>query len=73
MTNSVGLKIYDMPMSEWARAHIVAKQFLADYPNRIGMRDGCVYSQNVAGSIPLYVYRTKSCVVVRGSKETSHD
>lgn len=74
MTNAVALKIYDMPMSEWGRAHIVARQFLKDYPDRIGMRNGCVYSQTICDSVPLYVYRTKSCVVVRGSKGASqHD
>jgi len=62
------LKIYDMPMSEWIRGPMVAKQFLKDYPERIGVRNGCSYVQNEDYDNALYVYRTKTSVVVRGTK-----
>jgi len=62
------LKIYDMPMSEWIRGPMVAKQFLKDHPDKLGIRDGCSYVQNEDYDNALYVYRTKTSVVVRGTK-----
>ena len=62
------LKIYDMPMSDWIRGPMVAKQYLKDYPKRMGIRDGCIYVQNEDYENALYVYRTKTSVVVRGTK-----
>jgi len=55
-------------MSEWIRGPMVAKQFLKDYPERIGVRNGCSYVQNEDYDNALYVYRTKTSVVVRGTK-----
>lgn len=57
-----------MDQSEWIRGPIVANQFLKDYPDREGIRNGVTYVKNEEYDKSLYVYRTKTTVVVRGSK-----
>lgn len=63
------LKIYDMDQTEWIRGLVLAKQFLKDFPDNEGIRNGVVYVQNEEHDKALYVYRTKTTVVVRGSKD----
>jgi len=69
--NPVTLKVSGLPIGEWSRAHAVAAQFLANYPAKRGFRNGCVYSRD--GWQPLYVYRTKTQVVVRGTERPTHE
>lgn len=69
MMESLSLKVSNLPMEEWHRAHRCAMQYLRDFPNRRGIRDGCVYTNQGFPSQPIYVYRTKTQIVVRGSVE----
>lgn len=62
------LKVYDIDQSEWIRGPVLAKQFLKDFPDNEGIRNGVVYVQSEEYDKALYVYRTKTTVVVRGSK-----
>ncbi|UFS83166.1 hypothetical protein LPB79_13010 [Rhizobium sp. T136] len=71
MTATLSLKIVGLPRNEWFRAHRVANHFVEEYPDRIGMRHGCVYSPAFGDYGPVYVYRTKTQVVVRASSERS--
>ncbi|RVH87771.1 hypothetical protein CN204_04375 [Sinorhizobium meliloti] len=70
---SITLKVVNLPRNEWLRAHRAAAQFLNDYPDRIGMRNGVIYSRTVGPELPIYVYRTKTEVVVRGSVERNQE
>lgn len=64
----MNVKIVDVPQSEWTRCARVAAQFLEDYPDKpIGAYHGCVYFNEVLPVPALYVYKTKTCVVVRNS------
>lgn len=65
MMEGLALKVSNLPTKEWHRAHRCAIQFLIDYPKRRGVRNGCVYANAVYD--PLYVYRTKTQIVVRGT------
>jgi len=67
MAENLNLKTRNLPKSEWIRAPVTAKQFLKDYPDRYGVRNGVVYVQNEEYDRALYVYRTKTCVVVAGT------
>lgn len=50
----------------WERAVRLANSFVQDYPDRMGIRDGVGYHNPVFDDKPLYVYRTKTQIVVRG-------
>lgn len=63
----VALKIYDVPISQWDRCQRAAKQFLEEYPDRLGFINGCCYSGPTEGWPTIYVYRTKTMIVVRGT------
>ena len=67
MIDAIGLKVYGVDPSEWIRCQKVARQFLDDFPERMGIRDGCLYHVPGMDWPSLYVYRTKTTVVVRGS------
>jgi hypothetical protein len=69
MTDTLALKVVGLPRSEWFRAHRAANHFADEYPDRIGVRHGCVYSPAFGDYRPIYVYRTKTCIVVRASVE----
>lgn len=64
---NVILKVSGVPATEWPRCQKVARQFLDEFPDRMGIRDGCVYHVPGTDWPDLYVYRTKTAVVVRGS------
>ena len=66
MIDELALKIYDVPRSEWVRCERVARQYLEEYPDRIGWRDFAVYFERGRKDGGLMVYRTKTMVVVRG-------
>lgn len=66
MSDELALKIYNVPRSEWSRCERVARQYLAEYPDRIGWRDFAAYFERGCTSGGLIVYRTKTMVVVRG-------
>lgn len=63
----VGIKAYNLPISEWDRAVMAAKAFMRDYPDRRGIRDCVVYSYDDHEA--LLVYRTANFVVVRGMQK----
>ena len=60
------LKIYNVAQSEWCRCASAAIKYLREFPNRTGIRNGCVYVQDGVDGSALYVYRTKTMVIVRG-------
>ena len=60
------LKIYGVAQSQWCRCASVSSQYLREYPDRMGIRHGCVYVQEGVDGLALYVYRTKTMVIVRG-------
>lgn len=58
-------KLRNIPVERWAIATQLAVQFLDEFPDRVGIRDGVAY---VRGSDPAYyVYRTKTQVIVVGN------
>lgn len=65
--SEVTLKVSGVPAAEWFRCQKVARQFLDEFPDRMGIRNGCVYHAPGTDWPGLYVYRTKTAVVVRGS------
>lgn len=71
------LTIRDVPEKHWARATSVAKQFNAEFPDRMGFHAGVVYVWDAKAVPPepsFYVYRTKTGVIVRGTtKETPNE
>jgi hypothetical protein len=69
MSDTLALKVVGLPRSEWFRAHQAANSFIEQFPDRIGMRHGCVYSPAFGDYRPIYVYRTKTSIVVRASFE----
>lgn len=48
----------DIKTDDAIRAIHCAKSFLADFPMKSGIRDGCIYS--FGGVVLIYVYRTKA-------------
>lgn len=60
----IELKAYGMSVDDWGTAHRLAKRFMEDYPDRMGIRDCVVYSAD--GCKTMMVYRTKQFIVVRG-------
>jgi hypothetical protein len=56
------LVIRDVPEELWPSAINCAKQFIQEYPNRMGIHQCVIY-----GLTPmLIVYRTKTSIIVRG-------
>jgi len=64
----LSIKIVGLPEEEWGRAGRLAGQFLKEFPERIGAYHGCIYSNSVGPD--LYVYKTKTLIVVRKTNET---
>lgn len=60
----MNLTITDVHESWLSAAVDAARDFNRNYPDRIGIRQGCAYSHR-EGPI-FYVYRTKSMIIVRG-------
>lgn len=60
------LKVSGVGAEEWPRCQKVARQFMEEFPERMGIRDGCLYHNPGSDWPSLYVYRTKTAVVVRG-------
>lgn len=54
------LKIHN---DQWEKSVELAKQFIVDFPYRIGIRNGVAYS-NPKWARSFYVYRTKTGMVV---------
>ena len=67
MMTDVALKIYGVPISQWNRCQRAAKQFLEEYPDRLGFINGAVYVSQNNDWPNIYVYRTKTMIVVRGT------
>lgn len=67
MASSV--KLVNIPIEMWASAIMTAAQFSKDYPNRIGIRDGVIYTTLNPTDPTIYVYRTKTQIVVRPTSE----
>lgn len=59
------IKLVDVKEHDLSRAEHMAVAFVRQYPDRIGFRNGVVFS-NADLSCPLYIYRTKTQIVVRG-------
>ncbi len=59
------LKVTGLSQIEWSRAPVVARLFLEEYPDKFGFHNPVVYVRE--GNDALYVYRTKTSVVVRGT------
>jgi len=55
--------------TEWDEARKVAELYLKDYPERMGIRAGLAYWNGKVGDATMYVYRTKTAVVVVGCEE----
>ena len=67
MANSV--KLVNIPVDEWASAVFIAGRFSREYPNRMGIRDGVIYATPNPTDATIYVYRTKTQIVVRPTSE----
>lgn len=61
----INIKLVNITEDCSQRAVSLAYAFNRRYPNRMGIRNGCGYLPS-DGSPPLYVYRTKTQIVVRG-------
>ena len=59
------IKLVDVKEHDLSRAGHMAVAFVRQYQDRMGFRNGVVFS-NTDLSCPLYVYRTKTQIVVRG-------
>ena len=60
-TNTINVHVYGVEYKDRYRAIDCAEHFAKQYPDRVGVRNLCVYDQGLA------VYRTKSGrIVVRG-------
>jgi len=61
MTDAINVHIYDVPYKDRYHAMDCAEHFAKQYPDRVGVRNLCVYEQTIA------VYRTKTGrIVARG-------
>lgn len=64
------VKIVDVDQSDWYSALGVANRFLRDYPNRpIGFHNLVVYFASPNEDETFIVYKTKTSIVVRGTKK----
>lgn len=61
----INIKLVNITEDQASSAVRLAYAFNRKYPNRMGIRKGCGYLPS-DGSDPLYVYRTKTQIVVRG-------
>lgn len=57
------LKLVNIDPDDYDLAVNWAKHFITEWPERIGVRDGCGYRK---WGKTMYVYRTKTMVIVRG-------
>lgn len=57
------LKLVDIKPCYWPSVSIAAKRFMEDFPDRMGIRQGVVYTRE---EISFYIYRTKTQIIVRG-------
>jgi hypothetical protein len=63
--DTINVHIYNVPFSEKHRALACAEHFAKQYPDRVGVRNLCLYDCGLA------VYRTKGDrIVVRGAKQS---
>ena len=60
------LVVRDVPEVLWLKAMACAKQFMRDYPHRIGFNQLVIYA-TWDGQPSLAVYRTKTSIIVRGT------
>jgi hypothetical protein len=60
------LIIRDVPEEHWGRAINCAKQYMRDYPDRMGFHQFALYGLRENDPM-LFVYRTKTSIIVRGS------
>lgn len=60
------LVIRDVPEERWPTAVNCAKQFMREYPDRMGFHQ-CVFYQTSHDHPILIVYRTKTSIIVRGT------
>ena len=59
------LRVRGVAADDWHRAVVAAKGFAKDYPDRMGTRNGVVYdTEYLDKSVRVYVYRTKTAIVV---------
>jgi hypothetical protein len=63
------IKLVNVDEHNLSRAAHLAVHFVRQYPDRMGIRAGVVFS-NTDLSCPLYIYRTKSQIVVRGREDS---
>ena len=61
----LAIKLVNVDEHDLCRAASLAPHFVRQYPDRIGVRNGVVFTTD-GFSNPLYVYRTKTQIVVRG-------
>lgn len=71
MSEKLKLVIYDMDRRDWDGASVLAWHFLKEFPDKIGIRNGCAYGPSRGRPGSMYVYRTKTSVVVRGTEKTA--
>ena len=55
--------IRDVPEELWLKAMTVAKNFMRDYPDRMGFNQLVIYGREPS----FAVYRTKTSIIVRGT------
>lgn len=65
------IKIRDLGEEQWSRAARLASQFLKEFPEKFGIRDGCIYATLRSEDPALYVYKTKTQIVVRPTKNAN--
>lgn len=63
------LKISNTAPEHWADAMTVARQFVAEWPDRRGFAAGVAFVDFSGKRPPFYAYRTKTLIVVRGDLE----
>lgn len=68
---ALDLKVTKLSRGNWPIAVRISQQFLEEYPERMGFGQAVVYlaESRIKGSpTSLFVYRTKTSVVVRGNR-----
>lgn len=58
------VKIRNVLQGDWRAAVELAERFLRDYPDRIGVRNGSVYT--LGRTTSFHVYRTRTTIVIVG-------
>lgn len=67
------LTFKDMDPSRWDRALRLARQFQDEYPDKEGVRDGVAYVREDAQEDVMYVYRTKTSIIVSGQQDDEEE